>query len=351
MYDIAVVGAGPAASTFAREVAPLGLSVILIGGKSKPCGGLLAPDAQKIMASFDFVLPKDVLVNPQIFSVKTMDLVSKVTRSYQRYYLNMDRSAFDAYLLSLVPKETKIVKGRCIAVSRKEEGFSLKLASGEEISCRMLVGADGAGSIVRRSLFDVRIKQYIAIQQWFSAEDKGSPYYSCIFDHETSESCSWMIHKDSHLIYGGCFNLKGSREAFEKQKKRVEAFLGTGFGEAVKTEACLCSSPRHMRDFETGRNSVFLIGEAAGFISPSSFEGLSYAMESGSMLASAMKADISRASTIYFKKTVKLRYKLMLKAVKHRILFTPFLRHMIMKSGLQAVKEIDTGQRDVVKLT
>lgn len=339
MYDIVVVGAGPAASTFAREVAPLGLSVVLVGNGSKPCGGLLAPDAQKLMASFDFVLPKDVLVDPQIFSVKTVDLAGGLIRSYQRYYLNMDRAAFDAYLLSLVPGETEVLEDRCLSVSRVEGGFSLRLASGKELRGRLLVGADGASSLVRRVFFGVPIRRYLAIQQWFPAAGKACPHYSCIFDPETSESCSWIIHKDSHLLYGGCFSPRGGREAFERQKSRVEAFLGVSFGEPVKTEACLCASPRRPHDFETGKGDIFLIGEAAGFISPSSFEGLSYAMESGSILASAMKADIRRASRIYHGKTAGLRRKLLLKVLKHGVLFTPFLRYLIMKSGLRAVKE------------
>ena len=40
----------------------------------KPCGGLISGDAQKALASFDMTLPKDVLVDPQIFAVKTIDL-------------------------------------------------------------------------------------------------------------------------------------------------------------------------------------------------------------------------------------------------------------------------------------
>ena len=53
-YDIVIVGAGPAGATFAREVSGSGYSILLIDGQdligNKPCGGLLAPDAQKLMA-------------------------------------------------------------------------------------------------------------------------------------------------------------------------------------------------------------------------------------------------------------------------------------------------------------
>ena len=112
IYDIAVVGGGPAAATFARRYLILcpGASLLLIDGQNeqhkKPCGGLLAPDSQKALAHFDLTLPKEVLVDPQIFTVQTIDLCSRQVRYYQRYYLNMDRYAFDRWLLSLVPSHS-----------------------------------------------------------------------------------------------------------------------------------------------------------------------------------------------------------------------------------------------------
>jgi flavin-dependent dehydrogenase len=40
------------------------------------------------------------------------------------------------------------------------------------------------------------------------------------------------------------------------------------------------NSPKSIREIECGKENIFLIGEAAGFISPSSLEGISYAMDS-----------------------------------------------------------------------
>ena len=126
MYDIIIVGGGPAGSMFARELAmkdPQG-KILLIDGQNeqrrKVCGGLLAPDAQKVLAKLDLTLPNSVLADPQIFSVETMDLCSGDTRYYQRHYLNMDRLAFDRWLLSLLPENVEILEGRCTAITEKE---------------------------------------------------------------------------------------------------------------------------------------------------------------------------------------------------------------------------------------
>ena len=349
IYDIAVVGAGPAGAVFVKELAAArpDLSIVLIDGQSKdsakPCGGLLAPDAQKLLARFDLVLPKSVLEDPQIFAVETIDVDQKLVRYYQRHYLNMDRYAFDRWLLSLVPPHVTVCKGRCRSVAAQGDGYRISVRDGEEevaITAHAVVGADGGGSVVRRAFFEPMRVQYVAIQQWFENQGQRLPYYSCIFDAKTSDSCSWTIHKGNYVIFGGAFARKGCRAAFDTQKARLEAFLGNSFGEAVKTEACLVSSPRAMADFCTGKDGVFLLGEAAGFISASSFEGLSSAMYSGKLLADAFAAGLSHEQTqkCYRKATRSLRWKLRIKSVKRALLCTPFTRRWIMQSGIQSIQ-------------
>ncbi len=348
-YDIAVIGAGPAGAVFVKEIAETrpDLKIVLIDGQSKesakPCGGLLAPDAQKLLARFDLVLPKSVLEDPQIFAVETIDIDQKLVRYYQRHYLNMDRYAFDRWLLSLVPEHVNILKGRCREINKDGSLYSIFIKRGdgeEQLRAKIIVGADGGGSIVRRTFFSPMKVQYVAIQQWFENKGQKLPYYSCIFDSKTSDSCSWTIHKGEHVIFGGAFERQGCKEAFDRQKSRLEAFLGNSFGESVKTEACLVSSPRAMKDFCTGKESVFLLGEAAGFISASSFEGLSSAMYSGKMLADAFAKGKSyeHVQKSYRKNTRSLRLKLRAKSLKRYFLCTPLTRKLIMKSGIQSIQ-------------
>lgn len=343
-YDIAIVGAGPAGSTLARLLGRSGKRVLLIDGqtpgRSKPCGGLLAPDAQKALAGFDLTLPKALLVDPQIFSVKTIDVERDLVRYYSRFYVNVDREKFDRWLVSLVPENVELVSARCAAIKKADEGFRLKLLRGEEtldIASAMVVGADGANSIVRSSFYPTDIMYYISIQQWFRAEEGSNPFYSCIFDPATSESCSWSIHKDGCFIYGGSFAPKLCRAMFEKQKERVEGKYGIHFGTPLKTEACKVYRPRRMSDFQTGRDGAYLIGEAAGFISPSSFEGISSAILSAKALCECILSggDVARS---YRRATLKLRWKMLCKCVKRLFMYVPFLRRLVMGSGLMSIK-------------
>ena len=349
VYDVAVVGAGPAGAVFVKELALSrpDLRILLIDGQSpdsaKPCGGLLAPDAQKLLARFDLVLPKSVLEDPQIFAVETIDIDQKLVRYYQRHYLNMDRYAFDRWLLSLIPPHVTVQRARCENIQKEQDMYRIFLkcnGTTEQVLAHSLVGADGGGSIVRRIFFDPMRVQYVAIQQWFEGNGQGLPYYSCIFDAKTSDSCSWTIHKGKYVIFGGAFKKKDCRQAFDTQKARLETFLGRSFGKEIKTEACLVSSPRCMRDFCTGAAGTYLVGEAAGFISASSFEGLSSAMYSGKLLADAFAQGKTQEEVqhIYRRSTRSLRRKLRIKSVKRAILCHPLTRALIMKSGIQSIQ-------------
>ena len=344
-YDIIIIGAGPAGSNFARLIDSAKYKVLLVDGSQghdKVCGGLISPDAQDILARYDVCLPKDVLVSPQLFSVRTIDLCNGAVRHYRRSYLNCDRKKLDDFFRSLVPPSVTITSGRCKSVKAVDGGYEITLVSGEVFTSRFIVGADGASGNVRLSLFkQKKLHKYVAIQQWFRAGEDTNPYYSCIFDNDTSTGCSWIFFKDGYMIFGGAFDIKNCREAFEEQKRKL---IEQGFVKAEelaipeKTEACLVSRPKLGGGIFHGSKNAFLLGEAAGFISPSSFEGISYALYSGEALADAFNESPDNILRSYRKKTRNLTVKIRLRCIKRPFMYHKLLRSAIMKSGVTSIK-------------
>lgn len=345
-YDVVIVGAGPAGANLARLIDTEKYRVLIVDGsegREKVCGGLISPDAQNVLARYDLSLPGNVLVSPQLFSVRTIDLSNGLTRYYRRNYINVDRDALDGFFRSLIPNDVELVRARCEAVSRLDGGYSLELSGGRRLECAYLVGADGASSVIRRELFkNKKIQKYVAIQQWFEA-GQVNPNYSCIFDNATSSGCSWVFFKDGMMIFGGAFDKENCRDAFEAQKTKLEV-LGAvekgAFDEPKRTEACLVSRPKLSGGIFRGANGVFFIGEAAGFISPSSFEGISYALLSAEALAEAFNSRRGSRSVLfaYKRRSASLAAKVKIKCLKRPFMYNKLLRRLVMKSGLSAIK-------------
>lgn len=130
---------------------------------------------------------------------------------------------------------------------------------------------------------------------------------------------------------------KNARSIFRDQKERLREY-GLDLSAPVQREACFVRRLRRLRDIRFGRGDALLIGEAAGFISPSSFEGISGALLSAYQLSRIFNADKPHVLRRYRRASRGLRLKYALKLVKTALLCSPLLRFLIMKSGIRSVR-------------
>ena len=269
-YDIAVIGAGPAGANFARLADSIRNRILIIDDdkQKKPCGGLLSPDAQKVLASYDISLPISVLTSPQIFAVRVLDLDNGLTRRYPRHYLNMDRAAFDDLLRSLIPETVTVIRGRCASLADTGNGFLIRLADGKEYAADRLVGADGANSLVRRTFFPEKKHSFFTAIQEISPAQSMNPFYSRIFDSEISPAPSWLLFKNGVMIFGGAFSPgicqakeQGGLNTYETGREGARSRLAAGGADGI----ALCTEHDPEGSVEARRRGNLHHGRAGVF--------------------------------------------------------------------------------------
>ncbi len=348
-YDITIIGAGPSGATLARLLSEK-YRVLLVDKRAmtgyenansheKCCGGLLAPDAQKVLAKLGLGVPKDVLTGPQPFTVKTIDFDNSLERFYQRHYINIDREKFDAWLVSLIPGNVDC-QFSCSFKSYQQEGDVLKVNLRKDhkefsVHTKVLVGADGAISRVRKQAFGKLPypQKYASIQEWYHT-DKEVPYFMSVFDQSVTDFYSWAIQKENLFILGTAVPAApNANKRFELLKTKLKA-QGYNFENCFKRRGTLIFRPNRRNQLQLGSDKVALVGEAAGFISPSSAEGISYALKSAIALAESINSDFAIFDKKYRKKTKSLKRNIALKNLKSIVMYSPLLRKLVMTSRL-----------------
>lgn len=289
-YDTVVAGAGPAGVMAALHAAERG-EVLLVDAaplpRDKSCGGMLHEFTQEFLQPFGGI-PDDIVLSPRHVNFRYVDWDRRIRKPTALRFVNVDRARFDDWLVSLLPGNVEVIGGCSMhAFEQDADGVRITLRTADgpaRIACENLIGADGARSAVRRALDVGATSSYVTLQDYVELRGDLPQFFDCIYMRGIGDSFAYayVVPKGDRAIVGSVFYPKTKRP-WEKQDLALGILRSAipELGDSVKREACAALYLRSSDDVVPGRGRVLLAGEAGGFMSPTSGEGISYALRSG----------------------------------------------------------------------
>ena len=180
-YDIAIIGAGPSGCACALALHGKGLKVALIDKtvypRDKICGDTIPGSSFKAIDSINRNWGNQMKEFTDKMDITTSSVyLSKnkaISYKWLSYSYNSKRIDFDNFLFQLVRKETDtiIFENKRLQKITTELNYShCKFQDGFSIKAAMVVGCDGANSVVKRQVINCDIKEsnsFAAIRAYY----------------------------------------------------------------------------------------------------------------------------------------------------------------------------------------
>ena len=315
-YDVTIVGAGPAGSTAAKFLSEQGIKTLLIDKdkfpRDKPCGGGLP---YRVIKRYPYV-EKENLVESYSYGGYASLGISTYKLKYEgdEPLVGMVlRKKFDSKLVELaIDAGSQFKQGKVIDIKITNDDAKIFLENGEQIISDVIIGADGANSIIAKKT-GLRPKDFlmgVCILKEFKLDKKTLDDYftekRICHVHSRFGDISgygWVFPKKEHLNIG-----IGQMVKAKKIEKKVNLnHLFEEYIEALKKENVIPNNIGVGKTVGGGlpiyplekpySNRLILIGDAGGFISCTTGEGIFYAMASGEDAAKVITEAINNRKT------------------------------------------------------
>jgi len=299
MYDVIIIGAGPAGSSAAKELADKGYSVLIVEKfkmpRNKSCSGILINKSiQLIQTYFGADIPQSAMCTPTDSKGMIFTNDNGQEYRYEQDGLNIWRGSFDYWLAQKVVEVGAELRDETTAIHCEENAdcVVVRLKGKEEYTekAKMVIACDGAVSTIKRKLIHIP-RDYVTTYQTFNrgSIDLDYNYFYAYLQPQLSEYDAWFNVKDDYLIFG--VSVKDTSKIEHYYSKFIEYMkLEHNAKIEVQEKAEKWIMPHIIPGcpITYGKGRILFAGEAAGFLNPMG-EGISAGLESGYAAAKAIQ--------------------------------------------------------------
>ncbi|RMD92223.1 MAG: geranylgeranyl reductase family protein [Calditrichaeota bacterium] len=320
-YDIIIVGGGPAGTTCALYAARTGLKILLVDKKSFPrdkiCGDAISGKSLEYLRELGLLAQlqqaPQARVTSVLFSapngVQTRISFTPPNAQRKSYGYVCRREVFDNLLFQAAKQQIDTRENFAVTDILIEKsqvyGISGRDATGTESSytARVVVGADGTASILRRKLglYELDPKHWVVATRAYYRGVKGlSDAIEIHFVKDILPGYFWIFPLENGLANVGLGMIHGKlkKRGLSLREAHLAATKSAFFRERFR-EAELIGGihgwnlPLGSKRRQIHGNGYLLLGDAAGLIDPFTGEGIGNAMCSGKIAARVL-AEVCR---------------------------------------------------------
>jgi len=299
---VIVVGANCGGSVAAGDLAATGAEVVLLERdlkRKKPCGGAIPPRALSEFgiprAIIERTVTRAAIIGPSGSTVE-MDVRGTVPRD-DDYIIMLTREVLDRALrekaqqagaelreAAFVSQETQ-PDGTVRVKTRRRDGRE------EYLTCDVLIGADGAGSAVAKSVGRPAVRHASAIQERLQLPDEAMEFYAnraelYLGDDISPDFYGWVFPKSDHVAVGtGCRPEHANRSYAFLEGVKARAGAKLRGAKRILLEGHPLPMTRNKK-LVFGR--VMLVGDAGGMVAHTSGEGIYFSLAAGRLAAQAV---------------------------------------------------------------